>query len=52
VVYETIIYETDGLMRRTPAGLAWRRLIDEEGVREALRQRDVPFGDYSAGRRP
>ena len=38
----------DGLMRHTPEGLSWRKLIDERGVREALRQRDEPFGDYSA----
>ncbi len=38
----------DGLMRHTPEGLAWRRLIDEKGIQEALRQRDTPFGDYSA----
>jgi enoyl-CoA hydratase len=42
----------DGLMRHTPEGLAWRRLIDEKGIREAVRQRDTPFGDYSAGRKP
>ena len=42
----------DGLMRYTPEGLAWRRLIDEMGIGEALRQRDVPFGDYSAGGKP
>lgn len=42
----------DGLMRHTPEGLRWRKLIDEKGIREALRRRDTPFGDYSAGRRP
>ncbi len=36
----------DGLMRHTPEGLAWRRLADEKGVKEALDQRDGPFGDY------
>jgi enoyl-CoA hydratase len=41
----------DGLMRHTPEGLAWRRLIDEKGIREALRQRDAPFDDYSARRK-
>ncbi len=41
----------DGLMRHTPEGLAWRKLIDEKGIQEALRQRDAPFGDYSAGRK-
>jgi enoyl-CoA hydratase len=38
----------DGLMRHTPDGLAWRRLIDEKGIRAALEARDGPFGDYSA----
>ncbi len=38
----------DGLMRHTPEGLAWRKLIDEEGIQEALRRRDEPFGDYGA----
>ena len=41
----------DGLMRHTPDGLAWRRLIDERGIRAALDARDGPFGDYSAGKR-
>jgi enoyl-CoA hydratase len=41
----------DGWMRHTPDGLAWRRLIDEKGIRAAIQARDVPFGDYSAGRR-
>ena len=40
----------DGLMRHTPDGLAWRRLIDEKGIRAALEARDGPFGDYSAGK--
>jgi enoyl-CoA hydratase len=42
----------DGLMRHTPEGLAWRRRIDEKGMQEALRQRDAPFGDYSARPKP
>lgn len=42
----------DGLMRHTPEGLAWRRLIDEKGIREALRQRDAPFSDYGARQKP
>jgi enoyl-CoA hydratase len=41
----------DGLMRHTPDGLAWRRLIDEKGIRAAIEVRDGPFGDYSAGKR-
>jgi len=41
----------DGLMRHTPDGLAWRRLIDEKGIRAAIDARDGPFGDYSARER-
>jgi enoyl-CoA hydratase len=41
----------DGLMRHTPDGLAWRRLIDEKGIRAAIEARDGPFGDYSARKR-
>jgi enoyl-CoA hydratase len=41
----------DGWMRHTPDGLAWRRLIDEKGIRAAIEARDGPFGDYSAGKR-
>jgi enoyl-CoA hydratase len=41
----------DGLMRHTPDGLAWRRLIDEKGVKAALEARDGPFGDYGAGKK-
>ena len=40
----------DGWMRHTPDGLAWRQLIDEKGIREAIEARDGPFGDYSAGK--
>ena len=40
----------DGLMRHTPEGLAWRRLIDEKGIKAAIDARDGPFGDYSARR--
>jgi len=42
----------DGWMRHTPDGVAWRRLIDEKGIRAAIDARDGPFGDYSAGKRP
>jgi len=37
----------DGIARHTPEGIAWRRLVLEKGLREALRQRDEPFGDYT-----
>ena len=40
----------DGSARHTPEGLAWRELARQEGFREAVRQRDAPFGDYGAQR--
>lgn len=45
----------DGMMRNTPDALAWVRKVESEGVREAIVERDGPFGDYSqapADRRP
>jgi enoyl-CoA hydratase len=45
----------DGLMRNTPAGLAFVETARAAGVRAATTQRDAPFGDYSAAggeRRP
>ena len=38
----------DGIARHTPEGLAWRELAIREGFQEAVRQRDEPWGDYSA----
>ena len=38
----------DGLMRNTPAGLAFVEAASTEGVRGATNRRDAPFGDYSA----
>ena len=38
----------DGLMRNTPAGLAFVETASTEGVRAATNRRDAPFGDYSA----
>ena len=40
----------DGIARHTPEGLAWRDLAMKEGFKEAVRQRDEPWGDY--GSRP
>jgi enoyl-CoA hydratase len=37
----------DGIMRNTPEGRAFVRLAQSDGVREAISQRDGPFGDYS-----
>jgi enoyl-CoA hydratase len=45
----------DGLMRNTPDGIAFIEKAAEAGVRAATRNRDTPFGDYSASspeRRP
>lgn len=36
----------DGAARHTPDGISWRQLAMKEGYREAVRQRDAPFGDY------
>jgi enoyl-CoA hydratase len=38
----------DGIARHTPEGVAWRDLAMREGFQEAVRQRDEPWGDYSA----
>ncbi len=38
----------DGIARHTPEGIAWRELALREGFREAVRQRDEPWGDYGA----
>lgn len=37
----------DGIARHTPEGVAWRELAVEKGVKEALKERDQPFADYS-----
>jgi enoyl-CoA hydratase len=37
----------DGLMRNTPDALAWIERAEADGVRAAVEDRDVPFGDYS-----
>lgn len=37
----------DGLMRNTPEGRGFVEVAQAEGVGEAIRRRDGPFGDYS-----
>jgi enoyl-CoA hydratase len=37
----------DGLMRNTPDAERWIETAAEKGVREAIAERDRPFGDYS-----
>jgi enoyl-CoA hydratase len=36
----------DGIARHTPEGFAWQRLAAEKGFKEAVRERDEPFGDF------
>jgi enoyl-CoA hydratase len=36
----------DGIARHTPEGYAFQALAASEGFREAVRQRDEPFGDW------
>ena len=40
----------DGIARHTPEGIAWRDEAMQDGFREAVRRRDVPFGDYGEGK--
>ena len=37
----------DGIMRNTPEGREFVRVAQAEGVKEVIRRRDGPFGDYS-----
>ncbi len=37
----------DGIARHTPEGIAWRDIAVQKGIKEALKQRDLPFKDYS-----
>jgi enoyl-CoA hydratase len=37
----------DGVMRNTPDALAWIEKAETDGVRQAIMDRDGPFGDYS-----
>jgi enoyl-CoA hydratase/carnithine racemase len=36
----------DGVARHTPEGFAWQQLAAERGFKEAVRERDDPFGDF------
>jgi enoyl-CoA hydratase len=37
----------DGIARHTPEAFRWERTLVQKGVRQALADRDRPFGDYS-----
>jgi enoyl-CoA hydratase len=39
----------DGIARHTPEGYAWQRLAAEAGFKQAVRERDEPFGDFGLG---
>jgi enoyl-CoA hydratase len=39
----------DGITRHTPEGYAFQQLAAERGFREAVRERDEPFGDSAFG---
>jgi enoyl-CoA hydratase len=39
----------DGIARHTPEGFDWQKLAAEKGFKDAVRERDEPFGDF--GRR-
>ena len=36
----------DGIARHTPEGFDWQRLAADKGFKEAVRERDEPFGDF------
>jgi enoyl-CoA hydratase/carnithine racemase len=36
----------DGIARHTPEGFAWQQRAAEAGFKEAVRERDYPFGDF------
>src|SRR5262249_61152302 len=36
----------DGIARHTPEGFEWQRLAAEQGFKQAVRERDEPFGDF------
>ncbi len=41
----------DGIARHTQEGIDWIALAREKGFRQAVRERDDPFGDYGSGPR-
>ena len=40
----------DGIARHTPEGYGFQQRAAEEGFKEAVRERDEPFGDFGLGR--
>jgi enoyl-CoA hydratase len=39
----------DGIARHTPEGYAWQRRAAQAGFKQAVRERDEPFGDFGLG---
>ncbi len=39
----------DGIARHTPEGFEFARRAAEAGFKEAVRERDEPFGDFGRG---
>ncbi len=40
----------DGIARHTPEGFAFQQRAAEKGFKEAVRERDEPFGDFGLDR--
>ena len=49
--HRTLAILFDGVARHTQEGLDFVKLSQQQGPREAVRQRDEPFGDYGSGPR-
>ena len=44
---EEVLYEeVDGIARHTEEAYRWAESFDGKGFREAVRERDAPWGDY------
>ena len=41
----------DGITRHTPEGYAFQQRAAEAGFKQAVRERDEPFGDFGLGSR-
>ena len=46
---QTLSVFFDGIARHTPEGYEFQRRAGEAGYRDAVRERDEPFGDYGLG---
>lgn len=45
------ITQLDATAQHTESGYDWQQSFEQLGLREALRRRDTPYGDYTAGPR-